>query len=240
MALLRLPPVFRRLILGVALAAPAGPAAVRAAPAPAETAAARVERLLAAMAGRAAWAAVAYVHVAATHHELAQPAPYANRIWNDFRAPRARFSAALGDTPRLHAIDGARGWRQRDGTVSELGAEQLAGQLRWWESNFYRTLHRLAVADPTLEARAVEPRRLEIFRADGTRLNWFLLNDRGEPVRFGTWDSEAATIFGPLADGTGGLRYPRWGASPDGAFRYEITGFAAAAAVPPDVSFARP
>jgi hypothetical protein len=38
-----------------------------------------------------------------------------------------------------------------------------------------------------LNARAVlGERRLEIFRSDGKRLNWFILNQRGEPMLFGS------------------------------------------------------
>jgi hypothetical protein len=81
--------------------------------------------------------------------------------------------------------------------------------------------------------------RLEIFLADGTRLNWFTLNQRGEPMVFGTWDAETGVAFGPLAS-NGTVRYARWGAVPNGSFRYEIVRFITAAEVPADVSFTKP
>lgn len=120
-----------------------------------------------------------------------------------------------------------------------MTSERLAEERRWWESNFYRTLHRLATNDPELTARTVGAPRLEIFRADGQRLNWFILHPSGAPMIFGTWDSEAGTAWGPLSS-TGIVKYPRWGARPDGDFRYEIVRLVTAAEVPADVSFSTP
>ena len=127
----------------------------------------------------------------------------------------------------------------RDGVRSELSPEDHEDERSWWEANVYRTLHRLAVRDLDLESRAVGEHRLEIFRRDGKRLNWFVLNQRGEPMLFGTWDSEAGTAFGPLAS-SGAIKYPKWGARPDGSWRYEIVRLTTAEKVPADVSFAEP
>jgi hypothetical protein len=238
----------RRTTLGLLLAGSlhaAVSAAPASAPAPAspaaafadETAAARVERLLTAMGGRAAWARAKFVHVESTHHELTIRDPFTNRIWNDFSAPRVRLEAIIEGALRRRGIDGDKGWRLRDGQATPLAAEQVASEHAWWESNVYRTLHRLAGNDPTLTARPVGDSRLEIFRADGKRLNWFLLNLRGEPVRFGTWDSESASIFGPLVAEPSGVKHPHWGTTADGSFRFEILRFETAESVPADVSF---
>ena len=199
----------------------------------------RAERLLAAMGGREAWSRVKYLHVEAVHDDLGVPAPYTNRIWNDFTQPRVRFEARNAALDVRTGIHDGQGWRWRNGAPAELTPERLAGELRWWESNIYRTLHRLAVGDPQLEPRAVGEHRLEVFRRDGVRLNWFLLHPSGAPMLFGTWDSEAATAFGPLGD-NGTIRYPRWGARPDGAWRYEIVRVVTAEAVPAGIDFASP
>jgi hypothetical protein len=204
-----------------------------------ETGEARVERLLEAMGGRAAWAGVGFVHVEATHDELNIADSYTNKIWNDLVTPRVRFEAKNDTIHRIHAIANGSGWRTREGAVMPLTPEQLEGQTRWWDANIYRTLHRLALNDPELTARAVGEHRLEIFLADGTRLNWFTLNQRGEPMVFGTWDAETGVAFGPLAS-NGTVRYARWGAVPNGSFRYEIVRFITAAEVPADVSFTKP
>lgn len=199
-------------LLGVALAqTPAAP----------ETADARLERFLAAMGGRAAWAAVKSYEIRATHHE-APRAPYANAIWTDFERPAVRIEARGPEFTVLRALDGDRGWRQRDsGEVTPLTPEQIADEQRWWEANIYRTLHRLARRDPELSVRAVGDHRLEVWRADGKRLNWFELNVAGEPIRFGTWDNETGSIFGPLVQ-QGPVKCAKWGTNAAGTWRYEV------------------
>lgn len=204
-----------------------------------ETGEARAARLLEAMGGREAWAKVGFVHVVAVHDDLNIAEPYTNQIWNDFSQPRVRFEAKNSTLDRRRGISGGAGWRTREGERLELTPEQIENDRLWWESNVYRTLHRLAKGDTDLTARAVGRHRLEIYRSDGKRLNWFLLNPRGEPMLFGTWDSEEGTSFGPLAEGDG-VKYPRWGARPDGSWRYEVRQLETAATAPAGISFDQP
>lgn len=199
----------------------------------------RAERLLVAMGGREAWARVKYAHVQAVHDDLGVARPYTNKIWNDFARPRVRFEAKNDAIDSRSGIHDGEGWRWRNGAPAEMPAERIASDLKWWESNIYRTLHRLAVRDTGLEARAVGEHRVEIFRTDGTRLNWFVLHPSGAPMLFGTWDSEAGTVFGPLAS-NGTINYPKWGGRPDGSWRYEIVRVVTAERVPEDVEFTRP
>jgi hypothetical protein len=186
-----------------------------------ETAEARLERFLTAMGGRAAWAAVKSYEIRATHYE-APRAPYANTIWNDFAWPAVRIEARGPEFTILRAIDGDQGWRQRDGgEVTPLTREQVEDEKRWWESNLYRTVHRLARRDPELSVRTAGDSRLEVWRADGKRLNWVELNVAGEPIRFGTWDNETGSVFGPLIQ-QGPVKCPKWGANAAGTWRYEV------------------
>jgi len=200
---------------------------------------ARAEALLAAMGGRAAWSKVKFVQVEAIHDDVEIRNSFTNKIWNDFSAPRVRFEAKNGEIDRRSAIEGAGGWRWRDGERKAMTPQQFEDERSWWEANIYRTLHRLALKDPELSARAVGKNRLEIFRSDGKRLNWFILNQRGEPMLFGTWASEAGTTFGPLAS-SGEIKYPKWGARPDGSWRYEVVRLEGAEKVPESISFSTP
>lgn len=201
------------------------------------SAGARVEQLLAAMGGRDAWARARFVHVQARHRDPAL-GTYENRIWNDFSAPRVRIEATIDGDRVMRGIDGVTGWRVRRGESFTLTPAQVEADRAWWEANVYRTLHRLAVNDPALSARVSGDNRLEIVRADGRRLNWFVLNAAGEPILFGTWDDERGTVFGPLVGGDGGIRHWRWGASADGTFQFEIARVEARESVPGGVSFA--
>lgn len=189
--------------------------------APADDSAARLERLLTAMGGRDAWARIVSYEIRATHHE-ANRAPYANTIWNDFAWPAVRIEARGPGLDVVRAIDGDRGWRQRDGgEVVAFTPEQVREEKRWWEANIYRTLHRLARRDPELSVRAVGASRLEVWRADGVRLNWVELNTAGEPLRFGTWDNDQGTVFGPLVQ-QGPVTCAKWGTNASGTWRYEV------------------
>jgi hypothetical protein len=195
--------------------------------------------LLNALGGREAWAKVNFVHVEAVHDQLNIKDSFTNRIWNDFSQPRVRLEARNDAIDRRRVIAGGVGAMSRDGVKRDLTAEEVAGETKWWEANIYRTLHRLALRDPELTPKAVGDYRLEIFLSDGRRLNWFLLNQRGEPHQFGTWDSEQGGAMGPPA-GNGMVKYPAWGAMPDGSLRYVIRKFVTAEVVPEEVDFKAP
>ncbi len=182
-------------------------------------------RLLEAMGGAEAWAAVDAVIVEATHWEMREPVRYANRIVNDFNAPRVRFEAHAGDWHRWELVDGDRATQRRDNEpIAAADAERAEGNRHWWRSNVYRTLQRLARRDDTLFCLAPTADLLEVHDETG-RLNWFRLNPRGEPVQFGTGEVGTGTIFGPLAEHPAGVRYPAWGANADGTWRYTIQRF---------------
>lgn len=226
--------------LAIIAQAAAAQTAPRAADTGAPTAEQRLEALLTAMGGRERWAGVKAMRVVATHWSAGRAAPNANVIWNDFAAPKVRIEAQGGGLDRVRAIADGAGWRRDEGKpVEAMTAEAVKDDADWWEGNVYRTLHRLAARDPALSVRLGTDGILEVLRADGTRLNWYRLNRVGEPIQFGTGEIAAGTVFGPLAEGPGGVRYPRWGARPDGTWRYEIREIATYAG-PPPVSFAPP
>lgn len=202
---------------------------------PSDAGVALAERLLAAMGGREAWAEVTFVHVEARHDDLDIPEPFLNRIWNDLLEPRVRFWAGNDVFTSGRRIGGGGGVRET-GPLSgtPLSAEQYESDRAWWEANVYRTIHRIARRDQALGFRAATASRLEVLRADGSVLNWFVLNQKGEPMLFGSGRDERGTAFGPLAT-AGRVRYPKWGARADGSWRYEILRLEAVAGPPPGV-----
>ena len=191
-----------------------------------------VEALLAAMGGREAWSRVAFVHVEAVHDDLDIAEPFVNRIWNDLSEPRVRFSAENRHFKRARWIANGAGAREADaGRSVPLTEAQYESDRGWWDANVYRTLQRIAKRDSGLRFRAVGVSRLEVTRPDGTVLNWFVLNQKGEPMLFGSGSDAGGTAFGPLS-ASGRVRYPKWGARADGSWRYEIVRFEALGAVP--------
>lgn len=106
--------------------------------------------------------------------------------------------------------------------VSLIAAAAVADERAWWSANVYRTLHRLALPDPALSVRLLEPDRLAVIEQGRGLLAWFRLNAGGEPLQFGTQADAPGTTFGPLAAHAGGARYPRWGTDATGSWRYEV------------------
>ena len=219
------------LALATLLLAAAAPALPRQAP-PDDPGPALAEKLLGAMGGREAWAAVTFVHVEARHDDLDIPGTFVNRIWNDFSKPRVRFWAGNEEFTRARRIEDGVGIRELGPEAgARLTEAQYQSDRAWWEANVYRTFHRMAKRDPSLTYRAPGPLRLEVVKADGTVLNWFVVNQKGEPMLFGTGGDARGTAFGPLAS-SGRVSYPKWGARADGSWRYEIVRFQAEAVAP--------
>jgi hypothetical protein len=199
----------------------------------ADPGAALAEKLLAAMGGRDAWSRVTFVHVEALHDDLDLPEPFVNRIWNDLTEPRVRFWAGNEQFTSGRKIAAGAGMREAGPQAgTPLTAEQYEQDRGWWEGNVYRTLHRMAKRDAGLAYRAASPARLEVLKSDGTVLSWFVLNQKGEPMLFGSGRDTRGTAFGPLAS-SGSVRYPKWGARADGSWRYEIRRFEAGGTTPP-------
>jgi hypothetical protein len=182
----------------------------------------RRDALLAAMGGAAVWREVIGARITATHYTTQTRLPYRNVIWNDFRRFRLRIEANNRELTRVFDYDGDTGWRDDGVSVTPIPAARVADERAWWSANIYRTLHRLALPDPALSVRLLEPDRLAVFEQGRGLLVWFRLNSAGEPLQFGTDPVTPGTTFGPLAAHAGGARYPRWGTDASGSWRYEV------------------
>lgn len=218
----------RRAFLGSLVAAGglarAFPARAGSAPSTAKvsTAAELAEQLVAAMGGREAWAPLLGLSVRARHHETGVENPYDNALFLALAEPRMRFEGRSATMRRVRVVVGSRGWRvsELSPRPGPLAPEVVKSDLEWWETHVYRNVWRLARRDPTLTLRRADDGRLELYRPDGTRLMWYRLNQRGEPVAFGRFESDVtATILGPLQPVPGGVRLPIFSASSDGSFR---------------------
>lgn len=190
---------------------------------------ARLESLLAAVGGRAAWAALTGTRNDSQQNRIDEPTVVRAVVSIDFRQPRVRIDTRAPGLRLARALDGERHWRlARDGTLGPIPAATLQQDRRWYAGHVYRTLHRLAARDPTLTvangagagagAGNATARRLEVFEA-GQRLAWFDLDARGEPFAFGAHDDTQGAICGPWAFEVQRIRHPVWVAQRDGSWR---------------------
>jgi hypothetical protein len=182
----------------------------------------RAAALLDAMGGAAVWRQIVGARIAATHYSTSIASPYRNVIWNDFARFRLHIEARNANLVSVRGFDGDQARRDNGREVATIAADRIEEERRWWHANVYRTLHRLARADPALDPRMVAPDRLAIFEHGDRLLAWFQLNRANEPVLFGTELPAPGTLFGPLGTHISGARYPRWGGAPDGSWRYEV------------------
>ena len=181
---------------------------------------AAVERMLTALGGRAAWAAVHNTVNVSQQNRVVEPAVVSAVITMDFDRPRFRVETTGPDLHVARAIDGERHWRRnRSGELGPIPDDVLASDRRFHAGHVYRTLHRLAKRDPALGVALGNGGRIEVHEKGGTRIAWYLLDVRGEPYRYGAHDDDTGTLFGPWDHLHGGIRHPVWVSSPDGTWR---------------------
>ncbi len=187
-----------------------------------ETAEQRVERMLAALGGRAAWAAARNSVNDSLQFRLAEPTVVRAVITMDFTQPRFRIETTAPNLRVVRVIDGDRHWRlTREGRVEPVPAETLAEDRRWYAAHVYRTLHRIAARDAALSLATTGSDRLSVFEG-GQRIAWYALDARGEPYAFGAHEDEVGSICGPWSFERGGIRHPAWVARPDGSWRAQV------------------
>jgi hypothetical protein len=187
-----------------------------------ETAEQRAERMLAALGGRAAWAAARNTANDSLQYRLVEPTVVRAVITMDFTQPRFRIETTAPNLRVVRVIDGDRHWRlTREGRVEPVPAETLAEDRRWYAAHVYRTLHRVAARDPAVSLATTGSDRISVLEG-GKRIAWYALDARGEPYAFGAHEDEVGSICGPWSFERGGLRHPTWVARPDGSWRAQV------------------
>lgn len=209
-------PLSRRLFL-VATGLPS------ALPAPSIARSDGLQALLAAVGGRAAWAALSGTRNDSQQNRLDEPTVVQAQVDIDFTRPRVRIDTRAPGLRLARALDGERHWRlARDGSLGPIPDAVLKEDRRWYAAHVYRTLHRLAAGDPALTVTdAATPRRLEVFE-QGRRLAWFERDARGEPYAFGAHDDDTGAICGPWDFEVQGIRHPLWVAQRNGSWRARL------------------
>jgi hypothetical protein len=196
-------------------------------------------RMLAAIGGRAAWAAASNTVNDSQQNRAGEPAVVRAVITMDFERPRFRIETTGPDLHLIRVIDGERNWRKtREGRIEPVPEQVIADDLRWYAGHVYRTIHRIARGDPALRLVNGDGGRLEVHEG-GNRIAWFKLDSRGEPYAFGAHADDVGSLCGPWEFEAAGIRHPLWVSSADGTWRAMIKSLAVN--VPVDDSlFARP
>ncbi|MFN0184865.1 MAG: hypothetical protein ACKVQR_13710 [Aquabacterium sp.] len=194
-------------------------------PALAETQAqaqAQADQMLAALGGRAAWAAVRNTVNDSQQFRAAGPPEVRAVITMDFTQPRWRVDTSAPGLQLSRVVDGPRDWRRtRDGQVTALPPATRQEDLQWYAGHVYRTLARLARRDPLLRLSMGTDGRLEVHEG-AIRIAWFRLTSTGQPYAFGGVGDTPGSISGPWIATDQGILHPAWVASTDGQWRSSL------------------
>lgn len=202
------------LVLALALASAFPPA-----PAAAADPDALAERMLAALGGRAAWAAATNTVNDSQQNWDGEPPVLRVVITMDFERPRFRIETRGEGIDLVRVIDGDRHWRlTREGTIAPVSAETLANDRRWYQGHVYRTLHRIARRDPSIRLSVGGEGRLLVHEGT-TRIAWYAIDRSGQPYRYGAHDDDTGAIFGPWEARGTGIAHPVWVSREEGKWR---------------------
>lgn len=216
----------RLLLTGLLMAGSVAFAQAPATPA-ATTAESEAERMLAALGGRAAWAAVKNTVNDSQQNRATGEFPVVRAVITiDFERPRVRIETRGPNLDVVRVIDGEKQWRRmRDGKIAPIPDDVLADDRKWYAGHVYRTIHRVAARDAAISLRLGKDGRLEVVEKAGNenkRIAWFKLDPRGEPYNFGAHENDIGTLSGPWDFEHGGIRHPIWVSNPDGTWRANI------------------
>jgi hypothetical protein len=177
---------------------------------------AQADRMLAALGGREAWAAMRNTVNDSQQNRSGEPPVVRAVVTMDFVRPRFRIETTGPDLHVIRVIDGDGSWRKtRAGRIEPVPAQLLAEDLEWYAGHVYRTIHRVARRDPALQLVEGKDGRLEVHEHK-KRIAWFKLDSRGEPYAFGAHENDAGSVSGPWEFEEAGIRHPLWVSSADG------------------------
>lgn len=145
------------------------------------------------------------------------------RAWRSLASPDQKviFEGARSDVAFYMTEDAS--WLE----FSERGPrrfseEEHAGNLDFWNYDFYTVIHNLARGDDRITLRLEQPQTVRLEGPNGADWGWFEIDATGQPVRWGakSGDDDLEYVYGPVR-AYGNLNFPAWGASTDGFWRFE-------------------
>jgi hypothetical protein len=189
--------------------------------------AAVVDLLLEALGGRPVWAEARAVHTRERVLVPAFPDPIVSDVWRSLREPGEMARITGVGVDRTFAWDARGGSGVKEGEHYRFGEDRMRDELAFWPVHLYTIYHRLAAGDDSLSVGAGENGSVVLEDTQtGVYLGGLRVSARGEPMWWNgrTAYNDETYVYGPLGD-YGSLRMPRWGASTNGQWRYELLDF---------------
>lgn len=182
------------------------------------------ERMLDRLGGREAWARARSVKVSLQGYYAREAEPWSELYWMDLESPEGRFELSNESINRVVAWTREGGWETDAGERQPFPESRHAFEMEYWLRQPAVIFHRLARGGSATRVKmGTNEYRFDVFDAKTDELLvQFALNLKGEPTKWGApiGDREFEHVFGPL-ESYDGIRFPRWGATIDGIWRYE-------------------
>jgi hypothetical protein len=181
-------------------------------------------RMLEALGGSRSWTEARTIKVELRGFFAREHRPWTEVFWMDLDSARGRFELRGGDLDRTIAWTRDGGWEESRGRVEVMPEERHDVEMLYWSRQPVVLFHRLA--QEAFKARTAPGEDENAFEvvdpASGEILAQLSVDLRGEPTRWAAkiGEHELEHVLGPL-ESFGSIRFPKWGASVDGIWRYE-------------------
>ncbi len=145
------------------------------------------------------------------------------KITRDLEKATRKIESRTKTSFSVEIIEENSGCTRNNDEVNEMSGDILAMERQGLSQSPYYIYHRLAKEDSTLRVELVEDgNRLNVFQGEDQLLCWFLLDDLGQQYSWGNIYNGKINqhFYGPYIQ-LGQSRFPAWGSSMDGRFRFE-------------------
>ncbi len=145
------------------------------------------------------------------------------KITRNLARTTRKIESRTAGTLNIEVIGEMQGCTWTQGEFEEIPKEAFDIERQGLQQSPYYIYHRLAMEDPEIRVVLVEDgNRLNIFENEDRLLCWFLIDGLGQQYSWGNIFNGKVNqhFYGPYKQ-LGESRFPTWGTSMDGRFRFE-------------------
>lgn len=182
----------------------------------------RIERMLEQFGGARAWADARTLYLEYRGWRTDPDEPLIEKAWRDLREANQRIELVSASAPVTWAFTPQAGWVERKAGIVDISAERLGSAIKGWPYDFYTIIRTFAAPDGSFTLEFFEPRRVVVRSATGAEWGWWEIDSGGNLLKWGSTvdDDTVEYVYGPPRQ-FGSIRFPAWGASVDGSWRFE-------------------